>query len=66
MEGPSDIRLEVRDYPVDHGKRCVAVRAVVLLLLQPAERGEAGGYAGPGIGPYRRCMAEVVVPELAP
>ena len=37
MEGALDIRLEVGDDPVDHGKGGIAVRAVVFLLLEAAE-----------------------------
>ena len=66
MEGSLHVCLEVGDDPVDHGKRGIAVRAVVFLLLEAAERGEPGSYAAPGIRTYPRCMAEVVMPELAP
>lgn len=66
MEGSLHVCLEVGDDPVDHGKRGIAVRAVVFLLLEAAEGREPGSYAAPGIRPYPRCMAEMVMPELAP
>ena len=66
MEGALDIRLEVGDDPVDHGKGGIAVRAVVFLLLEAAEGGEPCRYAAPGIRTYPRSMAEMVVPELPP
>lgn len=65
-EGPFDVCLEVRDHPVDHGKRCVAVCAVAFLLLEAPEGRGACGYAAPGIRPYPRHVAEMVMPELAP
>ena len=66
MEGALNVGLEVGYHPVDHGKGCIPVRSFVLSLDEPAQRGEAGCYAAPAIRPYLRCMAELVMPHLAP
>ena len=62
MEGALNVGLEVGYHPVDHGKGCIPVRSVVLSLDEPA----AGSFAAPAIRPYLRCMAELVMPHLAP
>ena len=66
MEGALNVGLEVGYHPVDHGKGCIPVRSVVLPLDEPVQQGEAGCYATPAIRPYLRCMAELVMPHLAP
>ena len=65
MEGPSDAGPEVRYGPVDHGKRGIPDVPAGRPLHETCEGGGPRSRPGPCICPYRRCVAEMAVAELA-
>lgn len=65
MEGPFDAGPEVRHDPVDHGKRGIPAVLAERPLHEAREGGEPRSRPGPCISTDPRCVAEMVIAELA-